>query len=197
MTTRITPSSATLAILVSIIGLTFFRTLALSTGISQTHAYLRTSRTFGNLFSASIRSTTRQLTTLSASNPEVSSPETAPLCDLQTFLRLCDFVDSGGEAKTVIQDSKCALNGTIETRRGKKLYPGDKVSYLSAVDLDVATVVGEKGYVYKLKVKKVKPLPKVDDEGNFEFGGRYRSEEWRAERKVKKAERKAKNKMSG
>jgi len=85
---------------------------------------------------------------LSESIPDIeSNSHTPPLCDLQTFLRLCNLVDSGGEAKTVIQDSQCLLNGIIETRRGKKLYAGDKVSYLSAVDLDVATVVEEKGYV--------------------------------------------------
>jgi hypothetical protein len=33
----------------------------------------------------------------------------------------------------------------------------------------------------------------VDAEGNLEFGGRYRSEEWRAERKLKKAKHKEKN----
>lgn len=109
---------------------------------------------------------------------------------------MCNLVDSGGEAKTVIQNSKCLLNGVIETRRGKKLYAGDKVSYLSAVDLNVSAVVEEKGYVYKIKVKKDKPLPKVDEDGNVEFGGRYRSEEWREERKVKKAERKIKNQKS-
>lgn len=125
-----------------------------------------------------------------------SDLEPSPLCDLQTFLRLCNLVDSGGEAKTVIQNSKCLLNGVIETRRGKKLYAGDKVSYLSAVDLNVSAVVEEKGYVYKIKVKKDKPLPKVDEDGNVEFGGRYRSEEWREERKVKKAERKIKNQKS-
>lgn len=132
-------------------------------------------------------------TTLSQS---IGGIEPTPLCDLQTFLRLCNLVDSGGEAKTVIQDSKCLLNGIIETRRGKKLYAGDKVSYLNTKDLDVATVVEEKEYVYKLKLKKDKPLPKVDEEGNIEFGGRYRSEEWREERKMKKAERKVKNQKS-
>lgn len=90
-------------------------------------------------------------------------------------------------------NSKCWLNGNIETRRGKKLFVGDKVSFSSAVDLDVTTVVEEKGYVYKPKEKKVKPVPKVDEIGNVAFGGMYRSEEWREERKLKKAERKIKN----
>ena len=122
-----------------------------------------------------------------------------PLCDLQTFLRLCNVVDSGGQAKTAIQNSQIVLNGIVETRRSKKLFDGDKVISLlldnnTNVELDVASEVQNKGYVYKPKVKKVKPLPRVDEDGNIEFGGRYRSEEWRAERKIKKADRKKNNK---
>lgn len=117
-----------------------------------------------------------------------------PLIDLQTFLRLCDLVDSGGEAKTVIQNSQCLLNGNIETRRSKKLFAGDKVSFGNVIDLDVATQVDKMGYVFKPKKKKVKPLPKIDADGNLEFKGRYRSEEFREERKKRKLERKIQNK---
>ena len=128
----------------------------------------------------------------------IDAPQTTtPLCDLQTFLRLCNLVDSGGAAKTAIQNSQCLLNDNIETRRSKKLFPGDTVTFGNvAKNLDVETEVKKKGYIYKPKVKKVKPLPKVDAGGNLEFGGRHRSEEWRAERKLKKAERKAQNKQS-
>lgn len=117
-----------------------------------------------------------------------------PLIDLQTFLRLCDLVDSGGEAKNVIQGSKVALNSNIETRRSKKLFAGDKVSFGDVIDLDVATQVDKMGYVFKPKKKKVKPSPKIDSDGNLEFKGRYRSEEFREERKRKKLERKIQNK---
>jgi ribosome-associated protein YbcJ (S4-like RNA binding protein) len=111
-------------------------------------------------------------------------------------IRMSNLVDSGGEAKTVIQNSLCMLNGSIEIRRSKKLYHGDKVSFGSSVDLDVSTMVNEKGYILKPKIKKTKPLPKIDSEGNLEFGGRYRSEEWRLERKAKKIDRKTKNRES-
>ena len=111
-------------------------------------------------------------------------------------LRMCDLVDSGGQAKVAIQNSKCLLNGNIEVRRSKKLFHGDKVSLGSTIDLDVSAEVKKKGYIFQPKVKKVKPLAKVDVDGNLEFGGRYRSEEWRAERKVKKADRKTKNHKS-
>ena len=134
-----------------------------------------------------------QQSTLMTSTTD-DNQQSTPLIDLQTFLRLCDLVDSGGEAKTVIQNSQCLLNGNIETRRSKKLFAGDKVSFGNVIDLDVATQVDKMGYVFRPKKKKVKPLPKIDDDGDLEFKGRYRSEEWREERKKKKLERKVQNK---
>lgn len=86
------------------------------------------------------------------------------------------------------------LNGKIETRRSKKLFAGDKVSFGNVIDIDVATQVDKMGYVFKPKKKKVKPLPKIDADGNLEFKGRFRSEEFREERKRKKLERKIQNK---
>jgi ribosome-associated protein len=44
-------------------------------------------------------------------------------------LKLAGLVDSGIEAKIVIQDGEVMVNGEVDTRRGKKLYPGDKFSY--------------------------------------------------------------------
>ena len=44
-------------------------------------------------------------------------------------LKLAGLVDSGVEAKIVIQDGKVSVNGAAELRRGKKLYPGDVVSF--------------------------------------------------------------------
>ena len=35
----------------------------------------------------------------------------------------------GVDAKFVIQDGLVKVNGEVETQRGKKLYPGDTVSY--------------------------------------------------------------------
>jgi len=124
--------------------------------------------------------------------PTNLNEETQPLIDLQTFLKLTNLVESGGQAKSVIQGGKVIMNGLVETRRSKKLFVGDEVTYNNKT-LDVRNEVGKKGYVFKKKVKKVKPQPKIDGDGNLEFGGRHRSEEWRTERKQRKAERKAKN----
>ncbi len=44
-------------------------------------------------------------------------------------LKLAGFVDSGVDAKYVIQDGLVKVNGNIEYQRGKKLYSGDTVSY--------------------------------------------------------------------
>lgn len=44
-------------------------------------------------------------------------------------LKLAGLVDSGLDAKIVIQDGKVKVNGEVDTRRGKKLVSGDVVSY--------------------------------------------------------------------
>ena len=44
-------------------------------------------------------------------------------------LKLADLVSDGVEAKYVINDGLVKVNGEVETQRGKKLYPGDTVSY--------------------------------------------------------------------
>lgn len=48
---------------------------------------------------------------------------------LQDLLKLSHLVMSGGEAKIVIQDEQVSVNGETCTMRGKKIYPGDVVSY--------------------------------------------------------------------
>ena len=40
-------------------------------------------------------------------------------------LKLAGLVGSGVEAKILIQDGLVKVNGETDTRRGKKLYPGD------------------------------------------------------------------------
>ncbi len=46
---------------------------------------------------------------------------------LDSLLKLAGLVMSGGEAKLVIQDGLVKVNGDVEIRRGRKLYPGDCV----------------------------------------------------------------------
>ena len=52
---------------------------------------------------------------------------------LQDALKYANLVYSGGEAKQVIQDGMVKVNGEACLMRGKKLYPGDKFSYMGHV----------------------------------------------------------------
>lgn len=47
---------------------------------------------------------------------------------LDSFLKMTDVVCSGGEAKIRIGEGEVAVNGEVELRRGRKLYPGDTVT---------------------------------------------------------------------
>ena len=44
-------------------------------------------------------------------------------------LKAAGFVESGVEAKLVIQDGLVKVNGQTETQRGKKLYDGDEAQF--------------------------------------------------------------------
>ena len=56
---------------------------------------------------------------------------TAPAADapirLDQFLKWQALVGTGGEAKQRIQGGEVRVNGFQETRRGRKLKPGDRV----------------------------------------------------------------------
>ena len=56
---------------------------------------------------------------------------------LQDLLKFAGAVETGGEAKLVIQDGEVTVNGETCTMRGKKLYPGDRA------ELDGQTFVVE------------------------------------------------------
>ncbi|PZV11064.1 MAG: RNA-binding protein [Leptolyngbya sp.] len=47
---------------------------------------------------------------------------------LDQFLKIKGVVDTGGQAKLLIQDGEVKVNGKVETRRGRKLIQGDRVS---------------------------------------------------------------------
>ena len=54
---------------------------------------------------------------------------TTPFIKLDSFLKGENAVSSGGEAKIVIAEGCVSVNGEVEMRRGRKLYPGDQVVY--------------------------------------------------------------------
>lgn len=44
-------------------------------------------------------------------------------------LKAAGLVESGVEAKEVIQEGLVMVNGEVDTRRGRKLYTGDQVVF--------------------------------------------------------------------
>ncbi len=44
-------------------------------------------------------------------------------------LKAAGLAESGVDAKYAVQDGLVEVNGSVETRRGRKLYPGDRVTY--------------------------------------------------------------------
>ena len=51
---------------------------------------------------------------------------------LQDFLKFANAVESGGMAKTMILAEEVQVNGEVCTMRGKKLRPGDVVTFNGA-----------------------------------------------------------------
>ena len=49
-----------------------------------------------------------------------------PFIRLDALLKFAGAVETGGEAKLLIQDGEVKVNGQTCTMRGKKLCPGDR-----------------------------------------------------------------------
>ena len=49
---------------------------------------------------------------------------------LDGFLKFKGIAETGGQAKQFIQDGIVKVNGEVCTMRGKKLHPGDEVTFL-------------------------------------------------------------------
>ena len=48
---------------------------------------------------------------------------------LQQLLKACDVIESGGQIKAFLMNEEILVNGQRETRRGRKLYRDDVVSF--------------------------------------------------------------------
>lgn len=48
---------------------------------------------------------------------------------LGQFLKFAGIVASGIDAKMIISEGLVFVNDEVETRRGRKLYPGDQIRY--------------------------------------------------------------------
>ena len=56
---------------------------------------------------------------------------------LQDLLKFAGAVETGGDAKLIIQECRVAVNGETCTMRGKKMRPGDS----AVIDGETALVV--------------------------------------------------------
>jgi ribosome-associated protein len=59
--------------------------------------------------------------------PSEFEPRALPL-RLDQFLKLTGLSQTGGHAKLLIQGGEVLVNGEVETRRRRKVQPGDRVS---------------------------------------------------------------------
>ena len=62
------------------------------------------------------------------SDAPIAIPITTEFIKLQDFLKFANACESGGMAKTFIQNEQVQVNGETCTMRGKKIRPGDVVS---------------------------------------------------------------------
>lgn len=53
---------------------------------------------------------------------------TTEFIKLDQLLKFANIASTGGHAKFLIKNENIKLNGVIETRRGKKIYPGDELT---------------------------------------------------------------------
>ena len=60
---------------------------------------------------------------------EISLREDDEFIKLGQLLKKANMMSSGVDAKMVILDGLVSVNGEVELRRGKKLYPGDVVTF--------------------------------------------------------------------
>lgn len=60
---------------------------------------------------------------------EIAIREEDEFIKLGQALKKAGLAGSGVDAKMVIQNGEVTVNGETEERRGRKLYPGDVVSY--------------------------------------------------------------------
>ena len=48
---------------------------------------------------------------------------------LSQFLKYQGLVSTGGEAKVLINSRLISVNGSVVTEKGRKIYPGDVISF--------------------------------------------------------------------
>ena len=63
-------------------------------------------------------------------SPEVAAAISTPYIELDKLLKWENITASGGEARWLISEGQVLVNGELELRKRRKLYPGDVVAVL-------------------------------------------------------------------
>lgn len=63
----------------------------------------------------------------SADEQSPSHQNPSPHIHLEQFLKISGIAGTGGQAKVMIQAGEVEVNSHVETRRKRKLFPGDTV----------------------------------------------------------------------
>ncbi|MBL1215710.1 MAG: RNA-binding S4 domain-containing protein [Ignavibacteriae bacterium] len=61
-------------------------------------------------------------------NPKIIYFKKLPI-ELYQILKVEELVNSGGEAKQYIADGKVMINNSVETRKRKKVFAGDFITF--------------------------------------------------------------------
>lgn len=59
---------------------------------------------------------------------------------LDQLLKAANITSSGGESKIVISEGEILYNGKVETRRGKKVYKGDRITGKTNKNIDITVL---------------------------------------------------------
>lgn len=63
-------------------------------------------------------------------NKMISVPVQTEFIKLESAMKYVNATESGGMAKSVIQEGLVTVNDEACTMRGKKLYPGDRFTFM-------------------------------------------------------------------
>ena len=66
---------------------------------------------------------------------------------LDQFLKLVGVASTGGQAKMMIFDGAVKVNGVLETRRGRKLVSGDRVTVEQEISVNGATSFDVRNFI--------------------------------------------------
>ncbi|MEC9484674.1 MAG: RNA-binding S4 domain-containing protein [Candidatus Izemoplasma sp.] len=58
------------------------------------------------------------------------APITTEYITIGQFLKYMNIVSSGGIAKALLENEQITINGLVETKRGRKCYPGDVIDII-------------------------------------------------------------------